>query len=201
MHLKISSVKQFPNNGRYSDICGDLTVCLNSARKWLQWRRVSISIHLPLNSLFRMIPKVTSQIRISDPLWGNPPVTGGFPSPRHSNAESVFHVVTSSCVHKLNSEQFIYSQPVWFAHSRLLPICNAFCIQRGHRRSLPILRKKFFLIREQSDGGHRIKRALYIGIKRLNRGGERRWPQNKTGVVHRYQATVLTAHCALCFLT
>ena len=25
-----------------------------------------------------------------------------------------------------------------------------------------------------------------------NRGGERRWPQNKTGVVHRYQATVNT---------
>ena len=32
--------------------------------------------------------------------------------------------------------------------------------QRGHRRSLPILRK-------ESDGGHRIKRALCIGIKRL----------------------------------
>ena len=32
-------------------------------------------------------------------------------------------------------------------------------IQRGHRRSL--------LIGEESDGGHRIKRALYIGIKRL----------------------------------
>ena len=53
------------------------------------------------------------------------------------------------------------------AHSRLIPICNAFFIQRGHRRSLPILRKL------------------------SNRGGERRWPQNKTGVVHRYQATVL----------
>ena len=49
------------------------------------------------------------------------------------------------------------------AHSRLIPICNAFFIQRGHRRSLPII---------------------------SNRGGERRWPQNKTGVVHRYQATV-----------
>ena len=44
-------------------------------------------------------------------------------------------------------------------HSRLIPICNAFFIQRGHRRSLPI--------GEESDGGHRIKRALYIGIKRL----------------------------------
>ena len=50
-------------------------------------------------------------------------------------------------------------------HSRLLPICDALFIQSGHRRSLPILRKNFFLI--ESDGGHRIKRALYIGIKRL----------------------------------
>ena len=48
------------------------------------------------------------------------------------------------------------------SHSRLIPICNAFFIQRGHRRSLPI-----FPIGEESDGGHRIKRALYIGIKRL----------------------------------
>ena len=46
------------------------------------------------------------------------------------------------------------------AHSRLIPICNAFFIQRGHRRSLPI-------IGEESDDGRRIKRALYIGIKRL----------------------------------
>ena len=48
-------------------------------------------------------------------------------------------------------------------HSRLLPISDAFFIQRGHRRSLPILRKG----RRASDDGHRIKRALYIGIKRL----------------------------------
>ena len=27
---------------------------------------------------------------------------------------------------------------VRFKHSRLLPICDAFFIQRGHRRSLPI---------------------------------------------------------------
>ena len=51
-------------------------------------------------------------------------------------------------------------QVIAASHSRLLPICDAFFIQRGHRRSFP------------------------------NRGGERRWPQNKTGVVHRYQATV-----------
>ena len=61
-------------------------------------------------------------------------------------------------------------------YSRLLPICDAFFIQRG-RRSLPILRKKFFLI-DESDDGHRIKRALYIGIKRLwQRGPQITKPQ------------------------
>ena len=33
-------------------------------------------------------------------------------------------------------------------------------IQRGHRRSLP-------MIGEENDGGHRIKLTLHIGIKRL----------------------------------
>ena len=42
-------------------------------------------------------------------------------------------------------------------------------IQRGRRRSLLMLRK--FLIQEEKDGGHRIKRALYIGIERL-------WPKS-----------------------
>ena len=49
-------------------------------------------------------------------------------------------------------------------YSRLTPICNVFFIQRGHRRSLPMLRK-------ENDGGHRIKGALYIGIKRLWHNG------------------------------
>ena len=33
--------------------------------------------------------------------------------------------------------------------------------------SLSLYIKNFFLIGEESDGGHRIKRALYFGIKRL----------------------------------
>ena len=37
--------------------------------------------------------------------------------------------------------------------SRLIPIYNAF-LQRGHRSSLPMLRKTFFLIREENDGGN-----------------------------------------------
>ena len=47
-------------------------------------------------------------------------------------------------------------------HSRLIPICNVF----------------FYSTWSSSFSSH------------IHRGGERRWPQNKTGVVHRYQATV-----------
>ena len=39
---------------------------------------------------------------------------------------------------------------------------SAFFIQRGHRHSLPISYRG-----GGGDGGHRIKRALYIGMKRL----------------------------------
>ena len=45
-------------------------------------------------------------------------------------------------------------------HSRLIPICNAF----------------FY--------------STWPSSFSSQRGGERRWPQNKSGVVHRYQATV-----------
>ena len=56
----------------------------------------------------------------------------------------------------------------------------------------------------RSPGNARKPQSLATDMRRLfystwppsfssyisNRGGERRWPQNKTGVVHRYQATV-----------
>ena len=69
-----------------------------------------------------------------------------------------FHLMTSSWFGSKDQSPHRLCLPELY--SRLIPICNAFHIQRGHRRSLS------------------------------NRGGERRWPQNKTGVVHRYQATV-----------
>ena len=68
-------------------------------------------------------------------------------------------------------------------HSRLLPICDAFFYSTWPPSFSSHIKKEVFLIGEESDDGHRIKRALYIGIKRLsNRGGERRWPQNKTAL-------------------
>ena len=56
-------------------------------------------------------------------------------------------------------------------HSRLLPICDD-----GY--ATPFL----------------FNVATVVLLPYSNRGGERRWPQNKTGVVHRYQATVDRTH-------
>ena len=42
-----------------------------------------------LNSLFRRRSKKTSKLRVTGLCEGNPPVTGGFPSQRASNAENV----------------------------------------------------------------------------------------------------------------
>ena len=60
------------------------------------WQRCCL-----FNCLFRCTLKKTStstlqtyNIQVTGPLWGNPPVTSGFPSQRASNVESVF---TSYC--------------------------------------------------------------------------------------------------------
>ena len=91
--------------------------------------------------------------------------------------ELICHVVVVMDTHFLIMCQIYYfgmpNGPSKFSESGTQPTvacyryATPFFIQRGHRRSLPILRKNFFLIWEESDGGHRIKRALYIGIKRL----------------------------------
>ena len=84
---------------------------------------------------------------------------------------------------------YFQSCSVAFAHSRLLPICDAFFIQRGHRRSLPI-------IGEGSDDGHRIKRALYIGIKRL--WFEAVCPNFSSSMTHFHQSFLLWHRGSTC---
>ena len=53
-----------------------------------------------INSFFRLIIKNASRLCIIGHLWGNPPVTDGFPSQRASNVESVsmspHHLYTSA---------------------------------------------------------------------------------------------------------
>ena len=55
------------------------------------WCDVSNHQHLDclLNRLFRRRSKKTSKLRVTGHHEGNPPVTGGFPSQRASNAENV----------------------------------------------------------------------------------------------------------------
>ena len=69
----------------------------------LLWRhnwRDGVSNHQPndclLNRLFRHRSKKTSKLRVTGLCEGNPPVTGGFPSQRASNAENFFHLMTLS---------------------------------------------------------------------------------------------------------
>ena len=77
------------------------------------------------------------------------------------------------CVFICNVVEVIWE--LWLRHSRLIPICNAF----------------FYSTWPPSFSSH------------VNTRGERRWPQNKTGFIHRYQATVdweitfLTGHTTL----
>ena len=63
----------------------------------LQWRhneRDGVSNHRHLdgspNRLFRRKSKTTSKLRVTGLCEGNPPVTGGFPSQKASNAENVY---------------------------------------------------------------------------------------------------------------
>ena len=62
------------------------------------------------NRFFKLIAKNTSQLRISDSLWREPPVNGGFPSQRASNASTV------STDRRLN----IYCDPTNYVHGQEL---------------------------------------------------------------------------------
>ena len=59
---------------------------------------------------------------------------------------SDWSTINTQCRPVFMSTNIVLSRVHVLPHSRLLPICDAFFIQRGHRRSLPILRKNFFLI-------------------------------------------------------
>ena len=64
----------------------------------LQWRHNGRRVDWLLNRFFRHRSKKISTNRVTG-LWeGNPPVTGGFPSQRASNAGKCFHLMTSSYV-------------------------------------------------------------------------------------------------------
>ena len=59
--------------------------------------------------------------------------------------------------------KFSVNHRQWGSHTQSLDTdMQSIFIRRGHRQPLPMLR-----IRDENDGGHIIKRGLYIGIKRL----------------------------------
>ena len=58
-------------------------------RMSIMMSRITLKIDYLFNSLFRLTTKSKSKPRISVPLWGNPPTTGGFPSQRATNVENV----------------------------------------------------------------------------------------------------------------
>ena len=70
-------------------ICGN---GLNSLS--VQWRHIGASVFRIatdwlFNNLSRPTTKDTSGLRITSPLWGNPSVSGGFPTQRATNAETI----------------------------------------------------------------------------------------------------------------
>ena len=71
--------------------CSEL--CWASSLQWRHNKRNGVSnlqcLDCLLNRLFRRRSKKTSKIRVTGLCEGNPPVTGGFPSQRASNAENV----------------------------------------------------------------------------------------------------------------
>ena len=98
-------------------------------RQSLHWRHNDhdgVSNHQPhgclLNRLFRRRSKKTSKLRVTGLCVGNSP--GPVNSPHKG---------------PVTRKMFPFDDVIML-HSRLIPICNAFFIQRGHRRSLPILR-------------------------------------------------------------
>ena len=87
--------------------------------QWCQNERDSVwnyrRLDCLLNRLFRRISKKTSKLRVTGLCEGNPPVTGGFPSQRASNAENVsiwwrhhapwsnITILTRTCNERLNT--------------------------------------------------------------------------------------------------
>ena len=67
-------------------------ICVHGHDWWWPAERPGVSDFLQLecwfNSLFGLTAQIISKLPITATLWGNPPVTSGFPSQRVSNSES-----------------------------------------------------------------------------------------------------------------
>ena len=117
-------------------------------------------------------------------------VTGEFPA--QMPVTRSFDVFFDLCWNKRLSEQ---SRRRWF-ETPLLPLwrhCN--CFDAFHCRYISTVLTTVACYRYATPF---LFNVATVVLFLSNRGGERRWPQNKTGVGHRYQATVvLTYPCTL----
>ena len=116
---------------------------------------MSVKDHRPLEYLFnswfrRVTSNKISKLCITDPLWGNPPVTGGFPSQRASNAESVsmwrhhgqFHGISAQprtchalAMYSQNQSCVISDLPIHMFHIKIWRItCSRFYPTFSYRR-------------------------------------------------------------------
>ena len=101
-----------------------------------------------------------------------------------ANGQVQVHGAVSWWRHQMET----FSALLALCHSRLIPMYNTRFILWPSSLSSPQslatdMRRLFYSTWPPSFSSHIKKEVL------SNRGGERRWPQNKTGVVHRYQAT------------
>ena len=77
--------------------CGVDKYGILSPLHWRHNERHNVSTHRQVDCLLNRLIRLTSKdlkwnirANVTGLLWGNPPVTGGFPSQRASNAETVF---------------------------------------------------------------------------------------------------------------
>ena len=71
--------------------------CITVTSEWARWRLKSPASRLFTQSLFRRRSKKIPKPRVTGLCEGNSPVTGEFPAQqRASNAENIFHLMTSS---------------------------------------------------------------------------------------------------------
>ena len=101
-----------PIDNSAEPLAGRMLTIVYIALQWSHNERHGISNHrcleCLLTRLFRRTSKKTSKLHWA--LWGNPPVTGGFPSQRASNAENV---------------------PIWWRHHGTLNANMLMCTKRS----------------------------------------------------------------------
>ena len=112
-----------------------------TALQWGHTERDGVSNHRRLDRLlrrlFRRRAKKTSKLRVTGLCEGNPPVTGGFPSQRASNAE-IFPFDDVMILEQWERSHLIHVHESRF-NSRLLPKGDPYIDNNRHHTKVPYL--------------------------------------------------------------